>query len=209
MTLFLTVFAGLAWAANDAMDVILQVSSNMTATIQWAVPEGRVGADETNWDSEFFLAVRTADDNDDIIIYTMPTLATTTVEGKLLTPINLGSITAGVYDVTIKGHQHLSLKLDDVTLSPGANQFNFTQADNSVTLGDRVMLAGDISGSTSSPSVMGDDVINSVDLGIIIDVLDNDDPTGNAIRANLNQDIVVNSVDLSLLIKNLDLEGDK
>ena len=198
-----------AMAANDSFDIVLRVTTSMTATIQWLAPEGRVGADQTNWDTQFYLTVKASDDNDDTVYYTGSDLATTTEAGIRTEPIALGDIAAGPYDVYVKAHQHLTRKLDDVSLTGGDNTLNFTQADNSGSLGEVRLLAGDINGSTSSPGTLGDDVVNSVDLGIIIDNLDGDDPTGNDVRANLNQDTVVNSVDLSLLIKNLDLEGDE
>jgi hypothetical protein len=61
----------------------------------------------------------------------------------------------------------------------------------------------------TSTSTLGDDVVNSVDLSIILPELDLDDPTGNAIRSNLNQDVVINSVDLSIMLKNLDQNGEQ
>ena len=71
-----------------------------------------------------------------------------------------------------------------------------------------MLLTGDISGNLSSAANLGDDVINSVDLSLLLPDLDKTDSTGNAIRANLNQDTVINSVDLSIMLDNLDKEGD-
>ena len=138
----------------------------------------------------------------------MPSLATTTVEGKYSGQLPLG-VASGVYDIGIKTHQHLTKMLRGVTLSDGANVLNFTQASNTVPFGAIRLLAGDISGSTSTPATLGDDVVNSVDLSILINDLDRDDATGRGIRANLNQDSVVNSVDLSLMLKNLDVAGEQ
>ncbi|OQB19801.1 MAG: hypothetical protein BWY14_00174 [Parcubacteria group bacterium ADurb.Bin192] len=178
----------------------------VTATIQWAVPEMRVGATSTNDDAIFYLTVK--DPGTHAAVYTMPVLASTTVAGTYLTPIDLGSMPAGNYDVAIKTHQHLTKILRNVPLSTGNVVLNFTQPDNSAPYGTSTLLAGDVSGSTSTPATMGDDVVNSVDLSIIINDLDKDDLTTRGIRSNLNQDPVVNSVDLSLMLKNLDVEGD-
>ena len=140
----------------------------------------------------------------------MPNLATTTIAGTYATSITLTGITDGVYDIGIKTHQHLTKILQDVTLSSATTTvLNFTNTTNTSIYGPQVLLAGDINGSTSTPADLGDDVVNSVDLSIIINDLDKDDPTGNDIRSNLNEDVVVNSVDLSLMLKNLDKEGEK
>lgn len=178
----------------------------VTATVQWAVPEMRVGATGTNDDAFFYLTVK--DPGTHAVVYLMPVLASTTVAGTYFTPIDLGSMPSGNYDVAIKTHQHLTRILRNVPLSTGNVVLNFTQPDNSSPYGTGTLLAGDISGSTSTPATMGDDVVNSIDLSIIINDLDRDDPTTRGIRSNLNQDPVVNSVDLSLMLKNLDVEGD-
>lgn len=184
-------------------------TSTMNVFIEWAVPESRVGATSTNDDAIFYLTVRTANDADDTILWQMPNLATTSVDGTYATSITITGLSNGTYDVGIKTHQHITKILQDITLSDATvTRLNFTQPDNSVTYGDVRLLAGDISGTTSTPAEMGDDVINSVDLSIMIVDLDKDDFTGNDIRSNVNQDPVINSVDLSLLLKNLDLEGE-
>lgn len=59
-----------------------------------------------------------------------------------------------------------------------------------------------------SAANLGDDVVNSIDLSLLLPDLDETDNTGNAIRVNLNQDTAVNSVDLSIMLDNLDVEGD-
>ncbi|MFH1286995.1 MAG: hypothetical protein ABII02_04595 [Candidatus Magasanikbacteria bacterium] len=177
------------------------------AIVEWAVPQLRVGAPETNDDIVFFLTVRTPEDTDDIILYTQDSLVTTTASGTYLTAIPLG-VAIGTYDLGFKGAAHVTKILNDVTLVSGTNTLNFSQTDNSAPKGSEVLFAGDVSGDGTSPATLGDDVINSVDLSILLGVLDDDDPTGNDIRSNLNQDIVVNSVDLSIMIDNLDLEGE-
>lgn len=184
-------------------------TSSMNVYIQWAVPESRVGATSTNDDAIFYLTFRTADNSDDAILYQMPDLKTTNIDGTYSTSITITGLSSDTYDVGIKTHQHITKVLQDVTLTESATtRLNFTQSDNSTSYGSIRLLAGDISGTTSTPADLGDDVINSVDLSIMITDLDKNDPSGNSIRSNLNQDPAINSVDLSLLLKNLDLEGD-
>jgi len=185
------------------------VTSTVNVVIQWAVPEMRVGATSTNDDAIFYLTVRTPQDADDVVMYQMPNLATTTVQGTYSTSIAITGLVAGGYDIGIKTHQHVTKVLQNIFLSDATTTIlNFSQYDNSFPYGTVRLLAGDVSGATSTPAVLGDDVVNSVDLSIMINELDKDDLTGNDIRANLNQDPVINSVDLSLMLKNLDVEGD-
>jgi len=96
-----------------------------------------------------------------------------------------------------------------VTISAGNTPLNFSDTNYSaIAKGSVVLLAGDISGAGSLPATLGDDVVNSVDLSILLPDLDKDDATGNGFRSNLNQDVVINSVDLSIMLDNLDKEGD-
>ena len=198
---------GLVYAQVTNFNVGLAViTSPVTAYVKWIAPQGRVGADGTNWDTLYYIKVKAAGGGS--TLFTMSTLSSTDNLGRDLTPIEFTGLSAGTYDIYVKGHQSLTKKMSNVVLAEGLNRLNFTQADNSVATGTVRLLAGDISGATSSPSAMGDNVVNSVDLGILIDHLDQNDSTGNAVRANLNQDPAVNSVDLSLLIDNLDKNGD-
>jgi hypothetical protein len=198
----------LAVTASETMMVRLGVSGAMSATINMVKPEGRVGAAATNWDTDFYIKVRSSDGA--TLLFSQAYTTSTDNRGKFLTnPITVTGVVAGTYDIYLKGGQHLTRKMNDIAMVNGLNVLNFTQPDNSTATGTVVLLAGDINGSTTTPATMGDDVVNSVDLNIILGVLDNDDLTGNVIRANLNQDIVVNSVDLSMLIDNLDKEGDQ
>jgi len=56
---------------------------------------------------------------------------------------------------------------------------------------------------------LGDDVVNSVDISVLLDDLDLGDASGNFVRSNINQDTSVNSVDFSIILKNLDKIGDQ
>jgi hypothetical protein len=86
---------------------------------------------------------------------------------------------------------------------------NFTNTTNLATKGSQRLASGDVSGVGTSPSTLGDDVVNSIDLSLLINRLDLDDLTGNVERVNLNQDPVINSVDLSMLLFHLDQEGER
>ncbi|MEM9336641.1 MAG: hypothetical protein AAGA35_02195 [Patescibacteria group bacterium] len=183
-------------------------TGSSTVTIQYAVPEGRVGVEQTNDDTVFYLSIRTADDADDVVLFTTA-LATTSVDGTYLADIDLTSVATGTYDIGFKGSQHLTRVLQDVPIGFGSTTLNFSTTDYaSTTRGSIRLLAGDVNGAGDSAATLGDDVVNSVDLSAILAVLDDSDATGNGIRANLNQDTAVNSVDLSIMLDNLDAQGD-
>jgi hypothetical protein len=206
----LTLLAGVAvYAASSATySVEFSITSQLGAFVQWAIPEGRVGANGTNWDTTYYVSVHKANDPSDTV-YETTGLATTTVAGENLNPVLLSTITPGTYDVLIKTNQHLSRRLKNVLLVDGTNALNFTQTDNTVPgVGPVRLLAGDVSGAGNSVATLGDNVVNSVDLNIMLGDIDKDDPTAHADRANLNQDTVVNAVDLSLMIGNLDKQGE-
>ncbi len=204
----LVVFSScLVYATSEDITTRVNVYSPRNVYVAWAVPEGRVGLPGTNWDTLYYLTVK--DPSDGSILFSTSTLARTNVTGKDLTQVALLNVGVGAYNFYIKGHQSLTRKLSNVSLPSGLSPLNFTQPDNSPTFGTVRLLAGDINGATTSPAVMGDDVINAVDLGIMLSHLDQADPSTRDLRPNLNQDPVVNSVDMSLLLNNLDKEGDR
>lgn len=180
-------------------------STAVSVSIRWAVPELRIGATSTNDDAGFFLALRTTGSP---TVIASSGMATTSNDGTYATSTDF-EVPAGSYDVVIKTHQHLSKKISAVNLIAGTTtEVNFTNPTNMVGVyGTGTLLAGDINGGFTT-STLGDNVINSVDMSILLPQLDQDDITGNANRSNLNQDIVVNSVDLSMMLKNLDLVGE-
>lgn len=189
----------------NSVNSVVRIAPATSASIQWAVPQSRVGDAQTNDDAVFYLTVRTSDNNDDEILYT--TGLSTTTDAGTHGLISLVGIAPGTYDIGFKGHQHLTYVLQDVEITAGTNTLNFSQTDNSAPRGAEVLLAGDVSGDGVSAATLGDDVVNSVDISILLDVLDDSDADGNQVRSNLNQDIVVNSVDLSIMLDNLDVEG--
>ncbi len=202
-------FGFAAYAVAEDVTIVARVASNLLANIDSVRPQGRVGADQTNSDTTFYLTVRTPADGDNTILFTQSALLSTDNAGSYTTDIDLFGIDPGVYDIGLKGHQHLTRVLQDVTLVDGGNVLNFSKADNSSGRGLVVLLAGDVNGAGTSPATLGDDVVNSVDLSTLIQNIDDTDATGNAERTNLNQDTVVNSVDISWMISNLDQTGDR
>lgn len=201
--------AALVYSLALAEDVTITavVEGNMFATIDSVMPQGRVGADQTNSDTTFYLTVKNPSTH--AVLFSQSVLATTDVAGTYSVPIQLTGISEGDYDVGLKGHQHLTRILRSIHLINGTNVLNFTKADNSPGRGTQVLLAGDVNGAGTTPATLGDDTVNSVDISTFLTVVDDDDVTGNTLRPNINQDIVVNSVDLSWMISNLDVVGDQ
>lgn len=58
-------------------------ATGINVTIQWAVPELRVGATSTNDDSVFYLSLHTPGDTDNVIIEYMTYLATSSVDAPM------------------------------------------------------------------------------------------------------------------------------
>jgi len=174
-----------------------------------ANPEQRSGITGTNYDTTYALSIFTPDNLNRILRYQYPALLSTSISGVsnvyIVPPT---SLTAGNYDAVFKSKAHLSRILDNVYLQLGENYLNFTNTTNVPTIGSRTLIAGDISGAATSPGTMGDDVINSVDLSILLQRFGTSDPSGNNVRANLNQDTTVDSTDLNILLGNLDKVGD-
>ncbi|MBN2096733.1 hypothetical protein JW752_05075 [Candidatus Peregrinibacteria bacterium] len=174
-----------------------------------ARPEQRSGTTGTNFDTTYALSLYTPDDLNRELRYQYPTLLSTSTSGVssvyIVPPTN---VTAGNYDAVFKSKAHLSRVLDNVYLQLGENYLNFTNITNSPAVGSRTLVAGDISGAATMPGTMGDDVINSVDLSILLQQYGTPDPSGNNLRANLNQDSTVDSTDLNILLGNLDKVGD-
>jgi hypothetical protein len=196
-TLALTVSTGVTVLPTEIFHII----------VQWAIPEKRVGTPGTNDDTTFFLTLRNPTNHS--ISWTQPDLLATDVEGRYLGDIVVDSLAAGNYDIGFKGSAHLTKVLRGVALTSGNFTANFTNDTISPLKGPLRLVAGDISGNGLTPATLGDDVVNSVDLSMLVSELDYDDPTVHAYRSNLNQDTAVNSVDLSLLLANLDKEGER
>jgi len=175
----------------------------------WAYPEQRSGAAGTNYDTDYFFSIHDADNASRETLYQHFNLLSSTNAGTTSLFLTLpGGIIEGIYDVAIKPEAHLSRVLNNAFLQVGENILNFTSESNSPSIGSVRLIAGDINGAGLSPSTMGDDVINAIDLSVLLSDFGNSDPSGSARRANLNQDNVVNQEDLNILLGNLDKEGD-
>lgn len=203
--------------------VNLIVNNEDVVEVVWATPELRVGEPHTNDDSNYVLYFHSSAEGDgshlhDDALYVTELLST---NGEGAGPwIDVGDdepIPFGTYDIFIKTDQHLAEKMNDFVIGTGYNQLNYSQNGGSFVQGDdqyfyrgpNRLLAGDVSNSATDPSQIGDNVVNSVDLSILLGDLDGTDPDGNTVRSNVNQDPEINSVDLSIYLKNLDLEGDR
>ncbi len=171
-----------------------------------AYPEQRSGAAGSNYDSKYHFSVLNPDNLNHSVYYTHQSLQNITNSGIGYPYVTIGGASAGVYDVTFKTSVHLTSMLDNVFLQLGENSLNFTNPNNQVSIGSLRLVAGDLDNSATSPGTLGDDAINSVDLSVILDRFGDNDPSGNNIRANLNQDSSVNQTDLDILLNNLDLE---
>lgn len=172
-----------------------------------AYPEKRSGSVGTNYDTDFYLSVLNADNQNHSVVYANSSLFSSNTAGVVATYFTL-PVAEGTYDVVLKSESHLSRILNNVYLSVGENILNFTSESNSSTIGPVVLLAGDINGTGTSMSTMGDDVVNAIDLSILLNDYNKPDPSGSGLRANLNQDSVVNQEDLNILLFNLNKKGD-
>lgn len=115
-------------------------------------------------------------------------------EGEL----DLG-VTSGVYDIYVKGFSHLKKMVHNYYLTGGINYIDFTTTND--------LLAGDVNVvDGSDPMLEGDDIVNSIDLGMLIEKLD----LGSDIeKTDLNKDDTVNAIDLGIMIENLDQTGER
>jgi hypothetical protein len=197
-------------------------STNPEVRVLRVKPELRVGVAGTNDDVLYYLTAyaptdingggcqESAANNGCDPIFRQNSIDEVAEQGEAASTVVLEGLVDSRYDFGIKTQQHLRKKLRNVLVSGNATTpLNFTDPLNGLGVGSEVLYAGDINGDGLTPSTLGDDVINSIDLSLFMNDLDGDDPTGNVVRANLNQDSVINSVDLSIMLKNLDAEGDR
>jgi hypothetical protein len=198
--------AGASFLANPIGVTASSTATNPTVQVVNVLPELRIGASDTNDDVTYYLTARSGGS----VLFTQSNLLSTDNAGYATDVVALTGLSDGSYDIGIKTQQHLTRILRGVSVtSATTTALNFTDPANGSATGSQVLLAGDIDNTATSPATLGDDVVNSVDLSLLINKLDVDDPSGNTLRANLNQDVVVNSVDLSIMLKNLDVEGDR
>jgi hypothetical protein len=173
-------------------------------------PEQRYSGNGNNYDVDFYFSLLNSDNLNHYVIYQHSPLLSSNPLGVSLPYVTLpDNVTPGVYDAWIKPKSHLAKLLNNVYLQAGDNNLNFTNYDNGATIGSVTLLAGDIDGNGNSSNSFGDNVINAVDISVLLSQMGSNDPSGNLIRANLNQDTVVDQSDLNILLGNLDKEGDR
>ena len=174
-------------------------------------PEQRYLGGGNNYDTDFYFSLLNSDNSShQTVIYQNSSPFSANASGVAYPYVTLpDSVVAGTYDALIKSKAHLAKLQDNFYLIAGDNSVNFTNPNNSTVIGSSTLVAGDIDGDGNSLSGFGDNVINSVDLSILLCRIGSSDPSGNTIRANLNQDGTVDQADLNILLGNLDKEGDK
>jgi len=163
-----------------------------------AYPEKRAGDVGTNYDTLFFFEVLNTSSEEPV--YTLPSMFMLNNSGIYSVPIELINVSPGTYDIRIKTPTHVAKSLKGISLNEGGNNIDFT-------IGSDTLKAGDINNLGFDPSTIGDNLINSIDLSILLHELGKIDfPNEN--RSNLNQDGKVDASDLNILLDNLDLHGD-
>jgi hypothetical protein len=141
----------------------------------------------------------------------------------------LPTLAPGVYDIYVKGSSHLRKKVPAVTLTRGENELQLTALESAsppaMSAADYYLLAGDVNvvvdpdGSCGgvmgschqvlggySGDEVGDDKINSIDLGILVTKLfytEAKDGAVNLLKEDLNRDGKVNSLDLGIAVNNI------
>jgi hypothetical protein len=165
-----------------------------------AFPGQRSGSAGTNYDTDLTFSILS---NDGLVTrYKNSFIVSSNNAGSAFLQVEPG-LEQGNYKASIKTEQHLSKLLSGVYLQNGSNILNFTNLVNSVSIGSEKLTPGDINLAGNSAYSLGDDVVNSVDLAILLSKMGQTDPTGNIQRANLNQDGVVDALDLNILLGNL------
>ena len=158
-----------------------------------AVPEKRLPG---HLDSRVIVEVRTPSNVSGPALYRG--IVNTDVTGLYDGALALG-IDAGIYDIYVKGFSHLKKMVHEYTLDAGANYIDFTATDS--------LLAGDVNVLNSADVFLeGDDMVNSIDLAILIEKLDQ---SGDIEKTDLNMDGMVNAIDLGVMIENIDKTGER
>lgn len=163
------------------------------------VPTANYQSSRDDYRTRFYITVRSGGS----ILFTQSAIVTSDEQGNYDIPIEVTGLTAGTYDIGLKGEAHLTRVFDNVRLTPGETEINFDLDDSA-----GLLLAGDISGGGLTPASLGDDQVNSVDLSVILASLNIIDTNPYPVRPNLNHDSVVNSIDLSILLDNLNRRGE-
>ncbi|MBP9765983.1 MAG: hypothetical protein KBD12_01995 [Candidatus Pacebacteria bacterium] len=169
--------------------------------IHWLVQELRNYTSGSNDKMIFFLKFK----QNGNLIYTT-SLITSDIDGTYDAGIDLSNLPAGTYDIYVKGFQTLTKKYSNVNIVNGENILNFTQTDPSnLTKGSINLTVGDIDGAGTSTASLGDDLVNSLDVTLVLGQNSN---TGTFLRTDINQDTLVNSLDTTAVLLNINKVGD-
>ena len=172
------------------------------AKSKWLIQSSR---DYRGGDNDAMIFYLTFKQNGNVIYTT--TLATSSSKGEKKKKIELNDLTPGIYDVYVKGFQTITKKYSNVNIQNGENIFNFTQNDiSSTTKGNVKLISGDITEAGTSTLTLGNDFINTSDIGVI---LGNYGSLIPFFRADLDQNNLVNTSDIGIILGNYSKEGDQ
>ncbi len=116
------------------------------------------------------------------------------------TGLQLTGTGPGTYDIAVKGYAHLRKRLNNVVLSGGANNIDFTFA------GSEKLLCGDVYTNGSYPD--GDNMVNSVDVTYLTSKWAVNDVGVSDERADVDENGQVNSLDMTKTVNNYAVMGD-
>ncbi len=116
------------------------------------------------------------------------------------TGLQLTGTGPGTYDIAVKGYAHLRKRLNNVVLSGGANNIDFTFA------GSEKLLCGDVYTNGSYPD--GDNTVNSVDVTYLTSKWAVNDAGVSDERADVDENGQVNSLDMTKTVNNYAVVGD-
>ncbi len=116
------------------------------------------------------------------------------------TGLALSGVAAGTYDIAVKGYAHLRKRLNNVILTGGTNDIDFTFA------GADKLLCGDVYVNGSYPD--GDNTVNSVDVTYLVSKWAVNDAGVSDERADVDENGQVNSLDMTKTVNNYAVIGD-
>ena len=116
------------------------------------------------------------------------------------TGLSLVGITAGTYDIAVKGYAHLRKRLNNVTLNNGTNTVDFTFA------GTEKILCGDVYVNGLYPD--GDNTVNSIDVTYLVSKWAVNDAGVSDERADVDENHQVNSLDMTKVVNNYAVVGE-
>lgn len=114
--------------------------------------------------------------------------------------LELTGLSAGTYDLAIKGYSHLIKRVNNINLNVGNNFVDFTNASN-----DK-LLCGDLYTNGIYPN--GDNKVNSVDVTYLVSKWALEDFGVSDERADVDENHQVNSLDITKVVNNYALIGD-